>query len=192
LNLRPPGYEPDELPGCSTPRQTWWRGMDSNHRRLPPTDLQSAPFNRSGTPPNPELAVGLEPTTCGLQIRCATLAPRQRKPYGNTPPRPRTRPNATKFAADGRPRRVGSAAGPHRRRTWARGDGDPETARCTPDVTPASPGGARAPTRDRSIVPRHAVGRRPGRSSGAVHRTAADAPLRPPSARWWPAVAPVP
>jgi hypothetical protein len=22
LNLRPPGYEPDELPGCSTPRQT--------------------------------------------------------------------------------------------------------------------------------------------------------------------------
>src|SRR6201996_6371452 len=23
LNLRPSGYEPDELPGCSTPR--WWR-----------------------------------------------------------------------------------------------------------------------------------------------------------------------
>ena len=22
LNLRPSGYEPDELPGCSTPRQT--------------------------------------------------------------------------------------------------------------------------------------------------------------------------
>jgi hypothetical protein len=22
LNLRPPGYEPDELPSCSTPRQT--------------------------------------------------------------------------------------------------------------------------------------------------------------------------
>ena len=46
--------------------------MDSNHRRLSPTDLQSAPFSRSGTPPNPQLAVGLEPTTCGLQIRCAT------------------------------------------------------------------------------------------------------------------------
>src|SRR5581483_1390390 len=25
LNLRPSGYEPDELPGCSTPRQGWPR-----------------------------------------------------------------------------------------------------------------------------------------------------------------------
>ncbi len=25
LNLRPSGYEPDELPGCSTPRQNWFR-----------------------------------------------------------------------------------------------------------------------------------------------------------------------
>jgi hypothetical protein len=25
LNLRPSGYEPDELPGCSTPRQSQWR-----------------------------------------------------------------------------------------------------------------------------------------------------------------------
>ena len=24
MNLRPSGYEPDELPGCSTPR--WWKG----------------------------------------------------------------------------------------------------------------------------------------------------------------------
>ncbi len=23
MNLRPSGYEPDELPGCSTPRQFW-------------------------------------------------------------------------------------------------------------------------------------------------------------------------
>ena len=23
MNLRPSGYEPDELPGCSTPRR-WW------------------------------------------------------------------------------------------------------------------------------------------------------------------------
>ena len=29
----------------------WWRGMDSNHRRRKPTDLQSAPFSHSGTPP---------------------------------------------------------------------------------------------------------------------------------------------
>jgi hypothetical protein len=26
LNLRPSGYEPDELPGCSTPRGVWWVG----------------------------------------------------------------------------------------------------------------------------------------------------------------------
>ena len=30
----------------------WWRGVDSNHRRLKPTDLQSAPFDRSGTSPD--------------------------------------------------------------------------------------------------------------------------------------------
>ena len=29
-----------------------------------PTDLQSAPFGRSGTPPHLELAMGLEPATC--------------------------------------------------------------------------------------------------------------------------------
>ena len=44
LNRRPSGYEPDELPGCSTPRYAaqamragknfWWRGQDSNLRRL--------------------------------------------------------------------------------------------------------------------------------------------------------------
>ncbi len=27
LNLRPSGYEPDELPGCSTPRQVVWEGL---------------------------------------------------------------------------------------------------------------------------------------------------------------------
>ncbi len=32
LNLRPPGYEPDELP-AALPRVSWWRGVDSNHRR---------------------------------------------------------------------------------------------------------------------------------------------------------------
>jgi hypothetical protein len=25
LNLRPSGYEPDELPGCSTPRKVGWQ-----------------------------------------------------------------------------------------------------------------------------------------------------------------------
>ncbi len=27
MNLRPSGYEPDELPGCSTPRQGVWQGF---------------------------------------------------------------------------------------------------------------------------------------------------------------------
>ena len=30
----------------------WWRGKDSNSRRLPSTDLQSAAFDRSATPPS--------------------------------------------------------------------------------------------------------------------------------------------
>ena len=29
LNLRPSGYEPDELPGCSTPRQNANRGANT-------------------------------------------------------------------------------------------------------------------------------------------------------------------
>ena len=36
LNPRPLGYEPNELPDCSTPRQTfqktWWAWVDSNYR----------------------------------------------------------------------------------------------------------------------------------------------------------------
>jgi hypothetical protein len=35
----------------------WW-GEDSNLRRRPPADLQSAPFSHSGTPPLP----GIRPT----------------------------------------------------------------------------------------------------------------------------------
>src|SRR6185436_13581270 len=31
--------------------ETWWRRLDSNQRRRKPTDLQSAPFSHSGTPP---------------------------------------------------------------------------------------------------------------------------------------------
>ena len=33
LNPRPLGYEPNELPDCSTPRQLfWWAWVDSNYR----------------------------------------------------------------------------------------------------------------------------------------------------------------
>ena len=36
-------------------------------------DLQSAPFGHSGIPPNKmELAIGIEPTTCWLQVSCST------------------------------------------------------------------------------------------------------------------------
>jgi hypothetical protein len=31
--------------------ERWWRRLDSNQRRRKPTDLQSAPFSHSGTPP---------------------------------------------------------------------------------------------------------------------------------------------
>ena len=43
------------------------------------TDLQSAPFGRSGIPPcNMELVNGVEPSTCGLQISCSAIEPHQR------------------------------------------------------------------------------------------------------------------
>lgn len=32
-------------------QKKWWRGIDSNNRRLTPADLQSAPFGHSGTTP---------------------------------------------------------------------------------------------------------------------------------------------
>ena len=70
LNLRPSGYEPDELPDCSTPRQLYniiyiFQGNMQPFGRIfflmdgggfePPkallTDLQSAPFGHSGTHP---------------------------------------------------------------------------------------------------------------------------------------------
>lgn len=43
--------------GCANMQQQsqqlrlWWRRLDSNQRRRKPTDLQSAPFSHSGTPP---------------------------------------------------------------------------------------------------------------------------------------------
>lgn len=48
--IPPRGNFPAEL----LQQYRWWRGMDSNHRRRKPTDLQSAPFSHSGTPPSRE------------------------------------------------------------------------------------------------------------------------------------------
>ena len=42
LNQRPSGYEPDELPGCSTPRM-----HDSGSIRVRQTTLRMVLFNRS-------------------------------------------------------------------------------------------------------------------------------------------------
>ena len=56
-------------------RLFWWGEMDSNHRRWTPTDLQSVAIGRSATSPNiklkMELAIGIEPTTCWLQVSCS-------------------------------------------------------------------------------------------------------------------------
>ena len=62
-NPRHSAWKADALPAELFPRSpvllpvvlqvfvSWWRGVDSNHRRRKPADLQSAPFGRSGTPP---------------------------------------------------------------------------------------------------------------------------------------------
>ena len=74
MNLRPPGYEPDELPDCSIPRRVGEGGFEPPKAQL--TDLQSAPFGHSGIPPDEVPApntvkteaskpiFGLEPKTC--------------------------------------------------------------------------------------------------------------------------------
>ena len=58
IELHPPGTSAQR---CATTtrmrsanppsRNSWWRRLDSNQRRRKPTDLQSAPFSHSGTPP---------------------------------------------------------------------------------------------------------------------------------------------
>jgi hypothetical protein len=42
LNLRPSGYEPDELPGCSTPRQRWETKVSKTKK--PPLGMPAAAF----------------------------------------------------------------------------------------------------------------------------------------------------
>ena len=47
----PPGTSLTHNNNSTTTTYNWWGGMDSNQRRRKPTDLQSAPFSHSGTPP---------------------------------------------------------------------------------------------------------------------------------------------
>ena len=65
LNLRPPGYEPDELPDCSTPRYYIGKvgGGGFEPPKALPADLQSVPFGHSGIRPYKPM-IGLEPITC--------------------------------------------------------------------------------------------------------------------------------
>ena len=63
-NSRPSAWKADALPTELFPQsvardgsrvvsvEMWWREEDLNLRRLAPADLQSAPFNHSGIPPN--------------------------------------------------------------------------------------------------------------------------------------------
>jgi hypothetical protein len=44
--------------------KSWWRRLDSNQRRRKPTDLQSAPFNHSGTPPRRTANYGCATKAC--------------------------------------------------------------------------------------------------------------------------------
>ena len=76
LNLRPSGYEPDELPDCSTPRYNikfWLGGEGFEPSKQFAADLQSVPFGHSGIHQYLffKPMIGLEPITCWLQISCS-------------------------------------------------------------------------------------------------------------------------
>ena len=72
IELHPPDelicvFLPFSAPSSCLWRHTgksWWRRLDSNQRRRKPTDLQSAPFNHSGTPPRRTANYGLVTTGC--------------------------------------------------------------------------------------------------------------------------------
>ena len=90
LNLRPSGYEPDELPDCSIPRylitsllRDKWMEVDSNHRSnlqqiyslSPLATRESIQITIYEIVHHWKLSVkpmiGLEPITCWLQISCS-------------------------------------------------------------------------------------------------------------------------
>ena len=74
LNLRPSGYEPDELPDCSTPRYVyinrWCLGRESNphdprgHRILSPVRLPVPPPRRCSCPLEDRINNITEQTLC--------------------------------------------------------------------------------------------------------------------------------
>ena len=56
----------------------WWRRLDSNQRRRKPTDLQSAPFSHSGTPPGRARNFNTRRSTIASHRRKESVALRQR------------------------------------------------------------------------------------------------------------------
>ena len=80
LNLRPSGYEPDELPDCSTPRYTICSLSTNGWRWIRTTEAICSRFTVCPLWPlgNPSIWCchhkpinGLEPLTCWLQISCS-------------------------------------------------------------------------------------------------------------------------
>ena len=72
LNQRPSGYEPDELPTAPPRDESWWRGLDSNQRSETRQIYSLLPLATREPLHILELAIGLEPTTCWLQVSCST------------------------------------------------------------------------------------------------------------------------
>ncbi len=69
IELHPHGLLYDPLPLF----MSWWRRLDSNQRRRKPTDLQSAPFSHSGTPPQRTDDYGGMPALCQAIARVFLL-----------------------------------------------------------------------------------------------------------------------
>ena len=86
LNHRPSGYEPDELPTAPPRDVKLVDGVGFEPTKRNAADLQSAPFNHSGTYPylffkNLPLT-GFEPVASPLPRECATPAPQRQMPQG--------------------------------------------------------------------------------------------------------------
>ena len=67
-------------------RSSWWRRLDSNQRRRKPTDLQSAPFSHSGTPPNETVNYGFFKGRCqSSSLYIDNVEPLMRSQAANDP-----------------------------------------------------------------------------------------------------------
>ena len=98
---------------------SWWRRLDSNQRRRKPTDLQSAPFSHSGTPPTHE------PVTIAQAAGAALLE-------SDAPTSRRGRRSATKWLPSAMKLRCKSLDGWRVRRTARAAPGAARGRRRTP------------------------------------------------------------